>query len=636
VKLLIRQYLDRGISRRGFLSGLGALGITASAASAMASSLDPFLPQAQQVSPGGPEPSWMRQMRGTGGALMVAQLKAGGIEYVFFNPSTGTAPIFDALVDEPQIHVIHTLQEGAAVAMADGYAKASGKTPFVTCARPGFPNAMTQIFNTWKDQIPMLIAVDYASRQTLGEDTFQEADHMEIMAQPITKWYWVATTAGTIPEITRRAMKFASTAPCAPVFLALPEDTLAEETTASVMDQSKFDVSTKMRPDSAQIEQVARLLLEAKNPLLYVGDELTRCGAQKEVVELAELLGLPVARNTEANMGWSKPFPTRHPLFIGNYVRETRYPGPADVMLDLGSRLPYGYAFDPNEKLIQIRLDPSNLARFAPTELALVADLKLAIVDLMAAVRSMATAARLKQISDDRTAKTADYTAKMREFRESIARSEAGQSSISHVALGLELENVLEKDACFVADLDSGKTMESVMSFGGADKQFFGTTGAALGWGLPAALGVKLAQPDLQVVSVMGDGSFLFSGPQPLWSFARYNVPAIIIVGNNRSYNNERVRIWNAGGKQFQKGKDMMCYLGDPDVDYAKTAAAFGVEGEVVVESSGLRPALERAKRATADGRPYLLDVHIDREGAGASSMWHSPYSVASLRQRKV
>jgi thiamine pyrophosphate-dependent acetolactate synthase large subunit-like protein len=147
---------------------------------------------------------------------------------------------------------------------------------------------------------------------------------------------------------------------------------------------------------------------------------------------------------------------------------------------------------------------------------------------------------------------------------------------------------------------------------------------------------VKLAHPDLAVVTAVGDGSFLFSGPQPLWSFARYSAPVTIIVCNNRSYNNERNRIWNTGGKQFQMGRDMTCYLGDPDVDYVKAAAAFGVGGEVVAEPSTLRAALERAKRATADGQPYLLDIHIERGGIGADSMWHPAYSVAALRQKKV
>jgi len=108
------------------------------------------------------------------------------------------------------------------------------------------------------------------------------------------------------------------------------------------------------------------------------------------------------------------------------------------------------------------------------------------------------------------------------------------------------------------------------------------------GWGLPAAFGVKLAHPDSQVVSVVGDGAFLFAGPQPLWSYARYKAPVTLIVCNNRSYNNERNRIWNIGGRQFQTGRDMTCYLGDPDIDYAKLASGFGVEGEIVAEPAQL------------------------------------------------
>jgi benzoylformate decarboxylase len=224
----------------------------------------------------------------------------------------------------------------------------------------------------------------------------------------------------------------------------------------------------------------------------------------------------------------------------------------------------------------------------------------------------------------------------MWEFRQTAARELASRPAITMERLGLDLESVLDKDTVYLADVDSGKTMESLISFGGTDKQYFATSPAVLGWGVPAAFGVKLAHPDRPVVSVMGDGSFLFSGPQPLWTFARYKAPVTFVVINNGSYNNERNRIWNGGGKQFESGRDMACYLGDPDIDYAKAAAAFGVDGEVVVDPAKLRGALERAKRATADGRPYLLDVHVQRDGLGAVSTWHPPYSVADRRTRKV
>ena len=153
---------------------------------------------------------------------------------------------------------------------------------------------------------------------------------------------------------------------------------------------------------------------------------------------------------------------------------------------------------------------------------------------------------------------------------------------------------------------------------------------------MAAGVGVKLARPDQPVVSVVGDGSFLFSGPQPLWSMARYKAPVTVIVLNNRSYNNERNRIWNSAGRQFKTGRDMTCYNGNPDVDFAKTASAFGVDGETVTEPAQIRPALDRAKRATVEGRPYLLDIHTRRDGIGAASTWHPSYSIADLRTRRV
>ena len=634
---LIKQYLDRGLSRRNFLSGLGAIGISSAAASAMARSLAPFLAEADDAGANG-NPAWMRQVRGTGGVLLAEQLKAAGIEHIFVNPSSGQAPFFDALVDEPKLHLINALQEGALAAMADGFAKASGKTPFVLIARPGLPNCMTQMYNSWKDRIPMVVATDLGGIDGLGQDGFEEIDHMGEMTQPITKWHWRAENTRKIPEITRRALKFASTQPCGPVFVAYPSNTLREEAEAAVMEQSKFTVPMKIRPDQAAVEKAVRMLLEANNPLLYVGDEIAWCRGQKEVLELAELLGLPV---TEApgSLGWSRPFPTRNPLYLGDYQKEMRYPGKVDVMLNLGSRMPYAGAqlkMSAEVKLIQVRMDPENLARVYPTELSMVADMKLAAADLTAAIRSIATESRLRQVRDARLAKTREFTAKMRQFRQSIARNRWDQSPVSAERLGMELESFLDPDTCFVAEIDSGRVMEQLIQFGGQDKQYFSNSGRALGWGLAASFGVKLAHPDRPVVAVIGDGSFLFSGPQPLWSFARYRVPVTIMVLNNRSYNNERNRIWYTGGRQFKTGRDMVCYLGDPDIDFTKMAASFGVEGEEVKEPSSVRPALERAKRANIEGRPYLLDVHIGRRGIGADSTWHPSYSVEALRQRKV
>ena len=180
MKELIKQYLDHGMSRRQLMTGLSALGMSTAAVKSVAQSLETF-------GQGSPPASAMRTLKGTGGALFVQQLKAAGVEHIFFNPSTGDYPIFDALVDEPAIHLIKGIHEGAVVAMADGYARASGKTGVVIVANIGLPNAMTQMVNSWKDQIPILVAVASVEQDALGRDLFQESDHCEVMTQPITK-----------------------------------------------------------------------------------------------------------------------------------------------------------------------------------------------------------------------------------------------------------------------------------------------------------------------------------------------------------------------------------------------------------------------------------------------------------------
>jgi thiamine pyrophosphate-dependent acetolactate synthase large subunit-like protein len=390
----------------------------------------------------------------------------------------------------------------------------------------------------------------------------------------------------------------------------------------------------RIRPDKDDIDKAALMLIEASNPLISVGDEITWCRGEKEVVELAELLGAPVASMVGGLSYSSKPFPTRHPLYIGALLRTMRFPGKPDVLLNLGNR--YGEMASAGTKLISIRLDPTSLARGAPVDLGMVADLRLAVADLTAAIRGMATASRLKDVAAERAARTAAYSAQMRDARQAIARGLADSTPVSLERLGLELEANLDRDTCYVNDTDSGKTMDALMAFGGNDKPYFTPSANVLGWGMAAAFGVKLARPDVPVVSVVGDGSFCFSGPQPLWSMARYKAPVTAIVLNNHSYNNERNRIWNSAGRQFETARDMTCYLGDPDVDYAKAAGAFGVEGETVKEPEALKGAFARAKTAMVEGRPYLLDVHIKREGLGAVSEWHPAYSLAELRTRKV
>jgi thiamine pyrophosphate-dependent acetolactate synthase large subunit-like protein len=632
MKDLIRQYLDSGLSRRQLMRGLGAAGLSAAAAKSVIESLGPTPAQARATSGDA-----IREVTGTGGMLYIQQLKSAGVEYIFFNPSTGDAPFYDAVVEVPEIQLIKGMQEGAVVAMADGYARLSGKVAVAQIANVGLPNGMTQLVNSWKDRIPVLLTVAAFGTETAGRDYGQDYDHQEPMLSPITKWFWMAENTAGIADVTRRALKFASTPPTGPVFLSIPDDLLRTRATAEIYDRKLFSVAMKIRPDQHDVEAIAKLLIEAANPLISVGDEITQSQAEQEVVELADLLGIPVAQGDQFGglASWSKPFPTRHPLFIGKFMQKMRFPGAVDVHFNIGdqtSERPMAGAIT-----ISMRRDPTGLARVWPVNMPIVSDIKLGVADIVVAVKSMATKERLQQIAEQRGKRVRDYIAGMAEMRRIIAADLNRGASISMERLGVELEDGLEKDTIYVSDCDSGRVMDAFMAWGGRDKAYISTGPNILGWAQAAATGAKLARPDRPVVSCTGDGGALFGGPQPLWSQARYSAPITNIVVNNKSYNNERNRIWSfIAGEQFRSGKDMTCYNGSPDVDFAKAAQAFGVEGERVIDPAAIKASLARAKRANVEGRPYLLDIHVDRAGVGAASEWHPSYSIAAQRTRKV
>src|SRR5262249_59372431 len=148
--------------------------------------------------------------------------------------------------------------------------------------------------------------------------------------------------------------------------------------------------------------------------------------------------------------------------------------------------------------------------------------------------------ARLKEIAEERGGRTRAYSSEMWEFRQKIARENADRTPVSLERIALELETALDRDACYVCDVDSGKTMDPLMSFGGSDKQYIATGPNVLGWGLAAAFGVKLARPDLPVVSGVGGGSFCFSGRQPPWTQSRYKAPGMNVVRNHHTHHHYR------------------------------------------------------------------------------------------------
>ncbi len=635
VKGPVKDYLTGKIGRRPFLRRLTALGLTATAARQYSELL--ASPAASPpVSPAG-EGS-ISIVEGTAGELFVEQLSRCGVRFVFFNPSTGDSPIFDALLNRSDMQVILALQEGVLTAMADGYAKASGKIPFVTCARPGFPNTLVHMFNAYKDRTPMIVAVDQTGGTARGRWGFQEVDELSKVAEPFTKWRWESRRASTLAEDVRRAFKFASTPPTGPVFLMIPSDILGTESVkAEVIDQSQFTLSANVRPDVSEVEEVAQQLLEATSPVLFVGSEVHKLGAEEEVVQLAELLSLPVVQEPSR---WTNSFPTDHPLYLGSYQSNMRYPGQIDFLLNLGGWLPTPRGNSPavprSTRIAQVKFDTENTGRIYPSILASPSSVKLFTRDLMEAIRSRTTEARRRQLHETRGSETEEFTRRIRESQESAAQALRSNTPISQERLALELRANLDPQCCIVHEVDSGSVGLKHLTFGHNKMGYYDTTSAILGWGVGAAMGVKLALPDRQVLALLGDGAFMFGGDQSLWTAKRYQIPIIIVIQNNGSYDNERNRIWSRGGSQAKAGKDMTCFIGYPEIQYTKLAEAHGMAAEKVTDPNDLTAALQRAIKSTRDGEPYLLDVVIARRGVGADSTWYPQYSLADERKQQV
>ncbi len=379
---------------------------------------------------------------------------------------------------------------------------------------------------------------------------------------------------------------------------------------AAVLDHDEFMIRPEVKPDPRAVEDAAKLLVAAESPLLVVGREVTRSDGKQEIVQLAERLSLPVVQGETL----FDDFPTRHALFLAQYGWPLQKPEKYDLVVNMGSKIPPQHGIlSGKTKVVHASIDAEMIGKVVPTDVGIVGDVKAARF------------AKIKAHTDAQRAKRAER-----------ARAGWNDRPLSLHRVAAELSQRLERDAIIVPELAVDDWLEE-LSFSPEEKSKIGkTTGSALGWGLGVALGVKLAQPDRQVVALQGDGGFMFAQAETLWTMARYRVPVIVVIFNNRSYNGPRNKIMKAGGRQADAGRDMTCYLGDPDVDFAKVAAGFGVSGEVVDDPNEIGPAIDRAVASVRAGKPYLVDALVARTGVAADSTWHPEYSVAALRTKKV
>ncbi|HYW60313.1 MAG TPA: thiamine pyrophosphate-binding protein [Xanthobacteraceae bacterium] len=654
---LVAGYLNHSLSRRGFVRGLTKAGLTATAAQSVLTSVSTvsFAQEAAPAAPTAPAAAAtsapaaasaanaaVKPFQGSGGAAFAEQLIASGVKYVFGNSASEDAQFYEALVDRPQLKYILTPHEGPGAAMAAGYVKASGEPTIVMqAAVVGMANAIGQIFNAFKEQTP-LVVYSYRTDQSrrAGRDGFEEVANQEQIVQPITKYTWLARRPDMIPETVRRAFKAAWTPPYGPAYISWHSDYNDERAHTEIIAQDQFDPRMRVRPDPEEVERAAKLLVEAKMPLLIVGDEIYKAKAAAKAIKLAEMLGMPVTqvRQLYAN------FPETHPLWVGNVpagtLRSQPYPKSPDVIINVGNKfqhnspapiVPRGPAF------IDMRIDAASMGNVFLTAVPLVADVGLGLDDLIAAVGQLMTPA-LKQKAAERADEVRKYADHARKLRAMVANSpDWDQSPLIADRVTWEIAHFADPDAIIVNEAGS-VAMHSFDFNPIGGRELFYYYGAHLGSGVGTAAGVKLARPNQQVICMVGDGSFIF-GPTALWNMARLELPVITVVYNNHAYSGPHSRVISnvPGGRMVQTGQFVHDYLGNPDMNMADIARGFGVAGEVVHSPEQLREALGRARQHTVDGKPYLLDVQVARKGvAWADKPWTPPIRVAEMRQKKV
>lgn len=611
----LNDYASRRKSRRNFIRTVSALGMTPLAAE----SLMGYMQQNRAATgEAAAETDGVEIMTGTAGALFVAQLHAAGVRYVFYSSGSGNSAILDALVDRPDMQAIVVPFEGQAVAAAQGHAMASEGIGFFVCAGDGVENMALNMANCAADQVPVIVASPGGVHECL---------------EPYTAWSYACTNADTVPEMLRRGIKFAVTPPGAPVSMIVPGRLQLQQVTAPIYKMNPVKDRPTFRAPTESVDRIARWLIEAQSPMVVVGREVTRSGGVAAMQALAEKLSLPVFQSHRRD-NLSTDFPSDHPLFMESFLSPVRYPPDVDMLVNFGA-MSQRHQIE-GVRTVHVSFDAGNLESATGGQFPVLGDVGSTIQDVSDAVDSLLTADRLERIRRERLAVVTGYHEQRRRAREAALQGVFNETPISFERLGFELEQGLDRNAVLVPEIGSqDQKVYQHLTWGPEAKIRFGrTTGGQLGWGLGAAFGVQLAMPDRQVATILGDGGILFGQTEALWTLSRYDAPVLVIVLNNHGYNEIRVRNMAAsGGRQFQTGHELVSYLGDPDVDFAKMAEAYNIRGEKVFDPNDLAAAIQRAVRTMRDGRPYMLDVEVGREGVLAESTWHPGFSIAGLRR---
>jgi acetolactate synthase I/II/III large subunit len=553
-----------------------------------------------------------------GAKAVIETLKAHGTEYLFGVPGI-TLPIFAEFAGRDDVKLILTRDERAAACMADGYARISHKPGVCTGAEgPGTTNLLTGIAEAWMSSIPVIAITAARSPSEMGKNPIMfcrgSVDDTFDVLRRFTKWGIQVHGPERVAELLSRAYTIATTGRPGPVQVELFPDAQRQEATYEITANPEYSTWPAQRvwPDPGKLKAAAKLLVDARFPVIVAGGGVVHSGAFDELGALAEYLSAPVATSLFGKGAIAET----HPLAVGcsgihSRASANQVVSQADLVMFVGSNTD---AHTTNKwtvpepgkvKVIHMDIDPDEMGRNYPTEVGIVCDAKAGLAGLLSAVIALHPERIHVKERYDAVAKAVGA------WREGIRVDQTSNDvPIKPQRLMYEINNFLDEDAIVLGDLsfssvwvcvhyDCRKAGRNVTYARGFD---------ILGWGLPASLGAKLAAPDKQVLSLVGDGSIGYCIAE-LETARRHNIAAVNIVLNNGGLGYERLIInyHNEPGK-FTRETPGCDYV---DTDYAAIARSFGCVGIRVERPDEIRPALEEA---FASGRPALIDVVVDRK----------------------
>ena len=573
----------------------------------------------------------------SGSDFMVDVLKSLGFEYVAANPGSSFRGLHESIINHggnkaPEL--ITCMHEESAVAMAHGYFKAEGKPMLVAAhGTVGLQHASMALYNAWCDRVPVYTVIgnynDAAVRRPA--EWYHGVQDAALLVRDFTKWDDTPWSLTHFAESAVRAYNVAVTPPMAPIVLVL--DGILQEQgvdAGKIPAIPKTPIPAAPQGDTASVEQAARLLVAADNPVLVV-DRLARTpNGMKLLVELAELVGAGVVDQTSR-----MNFPTRHPL--NQSLRAAAAIGEADLIVGLEvadfwasvntlrdqlhrSTEPRS---KPGAKMITIttgdlyvRANYQDFRRLQDVDLAIAADGEATLPSLIEAVRRLATADR-KRVFQERAAKLADL-GRVAADRARVNASYAWNASpVSTARLAAELwAQIKSEDWSLVSSYytsDLGGWPRRLWNFDKPYQWLGHAGGGGIGYGAPASVGGALANKKhgRLSVAIQTDGDLMYA-PGVLWTAAHHRIPLLSVMNNNRAYHMELMhvqRMCNARNRSVDRGA-IGSQITDPNIDYAKMAASMGVYAEGPIDNpADLGPALKRAIAVVKRGEPAVVDV---------------------------